>query len=111
MDSKEALLSSWQDGKARPSLEDGYANQQRKTRAKARNPFNLVGYVILVLIAFGIVRMVQIKIGYILSNREIKINTYTDDASVRYIKDIKDVRMISYLFFIFAGTILVISPH
>jgi hypothetical protein len=68
MASTEPLLSSWQDEKAKVLLEDGDDNQQLERRAKARNPFNLVGSVILVLIALGIVRMIHIKIGYMLSN-------------------------------------------
>lgn len=68
MASTEPLLSSWQDEKIKSSLEDGGADRQLERRAKARNPFNLVGSVILVLIAVGIVRMIHVKIGYMLSN-------------------------------------------
>jgi hypothetical protein len=96
MASTEPLLSSWQDEMAKPSLEDGDAGQQR---AKARNPFNFVGSVVLVLIVLGIVRMIQLKIGYMLSNGKIMINICTDDGSVRYITDFKDVRMTFHLFF------------
>ena len=81
------------------SLEDCDADQQLERRAKARNPFNLVGSVILVLIALSIVRMIQIKIGYMLSNGKTMINICTDDGSVRYITDFKDVRMTFHLFF------------
>lgn len=99
MASTEPLLSSWQDEMVKPSLEDCDADQQLERRAKARNPFNLVGSVILVLIALSIVRMIQIKIGYMLSNGKIMINICTDDGSVRYITDFKDVRMTFHLFF------------
>jgi hypothetical protein len=76
MTSTEPLLSSWQDEKVKPFLEDGDDDQQVERRAKARNPFNLVGSVILVLIALGIVRMIHVKIGYMLSNGKLIVCTH-----------------------------------
>jgi hypothetical protein len=99
MTSTVPLLSSWQDEKVKPSLEDGDADQQLERRAKARNPFNLVGSVIMGLILLGLVRMIQVKIGYMLSNGKPILNICTDDGSVRYITDFKDVRMSFHLFF------------
>jgi len=101
MTSTKPLLSSWQDEKTKPSLEDGDADQQLERRAKARNPFNLVGSVILGLILLGLVRMIQVKIGYKLSNGKPILNICTHDESVRYITDFKDVRMTFSLYSIF----------
>jgi hypothetical protein len=98
MTSTKPLLSSWQDEKAKPSLEDDDADQQLERREKARNPFNLVGSVILGLILLGLVHMIQVKIGYMLSNGKPILNICTDDGSVRYITDFKDVRMTFHLF-------------
>jgi hypothetical protein len=73
MASENSLLGSWPDEKAGPSLEDGRDGQQQK-RVKARNPFSVVGYVILVLIAFGAIRMIHVRSNYILSGTGTKID-------------------------------------
>lgn len=89
MASTEPLLSSWQDEKARPGLEDDDDDQQLERRAKAQNPFNLVGYVILALISLGIVRMVHVKIGYMQSQKPTICIHAGPDTPIR---DFKDVR-------------------
>jgi hypothetical protein len=76
MASKEPLLSSWQDEKTETLLENGDADQQPERRAKPRNPFNLVGSVILVLIALGFVRIIHVKIGYMLLNGKPSVCTH-----------------------------------
>ncbi len=90
MASTEPLLYSWQDEKAKPSLEDGNANHQLERRAKARNPSKLFGSVIFVLIALGIVRMIQVEIRYVLSNRKHSI--CTNHNVINQVMNFKDVR-------------------
>jgi hypothetical protein len=93
MTSKEPLLSSWQDEKAKPLFEDGDDDPQLKRRAKAQNPFNLVGSVILTLIALGIIRMIHVKIGYMRSNGKPSVCIH--DESDIPIMNFKDVRTTS----------------
>jgi hypothetical protein len=88
MTSTNPLLSSWKDEKEKPSLEDGDAEIQLK---KPRNKFNF-RFVIAVLIGLGIIRMIQVKIGYMMSNKEIMIDPVTSKP-VEYITDFKDVRL------------------
>jgi hypothetical protein len=94
MASKEPLLESWQDEKARLSLEDGIERQQQR-RVKARNPLSLVGYVILVLIAFGTIRLINVKINHIWPARTQP--KYTVHGGDEMILDFKQVRTFFHL--------------
>src|SRR5271163_2431942 len=76
MASKEPLLSSWQDEKAKILLENGDVHEQPERRPKPRNPFNLVGSVILVLVVLGIIRIIHVRIGYMLLDGKPSICTH-----------------------------------
>jgi hypothetical protein len=89
MASAEPLLSSWQDEKARSVFEDGDDDQQLERRAKARNPFNLVGYVILALISLSIVRMIHAKILYMLLSEPIISNHGGSEIPIMNFKEVR----------------------
>ncbi len=97
MTSKEPLLESWRDEKARPSVVDGDSGQQQK-RVRARYPFSYVIWgLISGLIILSAVRTIEVKINDTRLARKQHVCTHHKDEMIT---DFKQVRTSFHLLFI-----------